>query len=197
MPDGWTGEFDPHRAKATIDRLREFESEAQQFRRLKEDPDAQRAFFNELGYEIDEDGDEVAPEWEPQDDGLYEDPNAARIAAMEERLGQMQQQEEMQQLAAHVAELTQDSGVDLETQKYLFEVASAPGYNPQRTEKIVKQHLAAIEKAREAAVEDYRKTKRSPQPPQVGAPGQEAPDLRDDKTRRDYLATLIDAQSME
>lgn len=190
MPDGWTGEFDPHRAKATIDRLREFEG---QLNKLKNDPEAFQAFAQENGYEfVDDTPDEPEPEWEPQE---YEDPNAARIDQLQSRLDALTQQEEMQQIAAHVAELTQDTdGVDLETQKYLFEVASQPGYNPERTTKIVKQHLAAIKAAEERAIENYRNTKRSPQPPPLGGPGQEAPDLNDPKARREWMAARIAAE---
>jgi hypothetical protein len=194
MPDGWTGEFDPHRAKATIDRLREFETDAQQFRRLKEDPDAQRAFLEELGYEIPDDEPEQ-PDWMQEDD--YADPTEARIAQVEDRLSQIQQQEEMQSLAAHVAELTQDSGLDVEVQRQLFEIASQPGYNPQRTEKIVKQYISAVKAAEERAIEQYRESKRTQTPPPPGTAGEPAPDLKDDKARREYLGRLVDAYSQD
>lgn len=190
MPDGWTGEFDPARAKATIDRLREYEKQVQ---RLQNDPEAFQEFAQNHGYEfVTDEPEPETPEWDTQDD--YEDPNAQRLAQVESRLSEIQQAEEMQQLAAHVAELTQDTGVDLETQKYLFELASQPGYNPDRTKKIVDQHLQAVKAAEEKAVERYLESKRSPSPPPIGSPGQEAPDLRDDRTRREYLGTIINAR---
>jgi hypothetical protein len=195
MPDGWTGEFDAPRAKATIDRLREFEG---QLKKLESDPDAFAEFAQQHGYEfVDDAQDEAAPQWEPQDEGEYEDPNAARIAQMENQLSELQRQDEMQQLAAHVVELTADANLDQETQRYLFEVASAPGYTIPRTEKIVKQYLSSLDKAREAAIEEYRNTKRAPATPALGKPGEPAPDLNDPKTRREHLANIIAAHEQD
>jgi uncharacterized protein YecE (DUF72 family) len=194
----WGDNFNPERAWSTIqDQRRErdqLEAEVKQFRALREDPDAQRAFLEELGYEIPDDEPEQ-PDWAQEDD--YADPTEARIAQVEDRLSQIQQQEEMQQIAAHVAELTQDSGLDLDTQKYLFEIATQPGYNPQRTEKIVKQHIAAVKAAEERAIEQYRESKRTQTPPPPGTAGEPAPDLKDDKARREYLGRLVDAYSQD
>lgn len=190
MPDGWTGEFDPHRAKATIDRLREFETEAQQFRRLREDPEAQREFLAEIGYTV-EDDEPDEPDVELDE---FEDPNAAELRQIKSQVEEINEERELQQIAAHVAELTQDSGLDLDTQKLLFELASSPGRSVARTEKIVKQHISAVESAKEKAIEAYLESKRSPTPTPAGAAGEQAPDLRDDTTRRQHLATIVAAR---
>jgi hypothetical protein len=189
MPDGWTGEFDPARAKATIDRLREFEG---QLKKLESDPQAFAEFAAQHGYEfVDDAEDDETPQWEQQyDETPTEDP---RISQMEQQLTELQHNREMEQLAAHVVELTSDANLGEEDQRFLFELASQPGYTPQRTEKIVKQHLAAIKAAEERAIENYRSSKRSPSPPLPGTPGEPAPDLRDEKQRREYLAKLVAA----
>ena len=191
MPDGWTGEFDPARAKATIDRLREFEG---QLKKLESDPQAFAEFAQRHGYEfVDDSEPDDTPQWE-QESFDEEDPNAARLERIEQGLTKIEYDKEMQELGSHVLELTKDAGLDQDTQAYLFELASAPGYNPQRTEKIVKQHLKAIEAAKEAAIEEYRTSKRAPTPPPLGGPGQEAPDLRDPQTRANYMAAIMDSQ---
>jgi hypothetical protein len=76
-------------------------------------------------------------------------------------------------------------------------VASAPGYTIPRTEKIVKQYLSSLDKAREAAIEEYRNTKRAPATPALGKPGEPAPDLNDAKTRREHLANIIAAHEQD
>lgn len=188
MPEGWEGEFNPVRAKETIDSLRQYE---RQLQKLQNDPEAFAEFAAQHGYEfVDDEPQDDEPQWDTSE---YEDPHAQRLQQMEERLSQIQQQEEQQQIAAHVVELTDGKDLDQDTLRYLYDLAAQPGYNPQRTEKIVTTHLKAVEKAREAAIEEYRNTKRSPQPPPVGGPGQEAPDLSSPKARADYMAAIINA----
>ena len=190
MPEGWTGEFDPHRAKATIDRLREFEG---QLKKLESDPEAFAEFAAQHGYEFvdDEPVSDETPEWDTSE---YEDPNAQRLQQVEQQLTEFQQQKEQEQIAAHVVELTDGKDLDQDTLRYLYEQASLPGYTPQRTEKIVNQHLKAVEAAEQRAIEKYRSSKRSPQPPPPGSPGEPAPDLRNDKERIEYLTNSIAAR---
>lgn len=193
MPDGWNGEFDAPRAKATIDRLREFEG---QLKKLESDPEAFQEFAQRHGYEFvtDEANDPDTSEWEPQYETPPDDP---RISQMEQQLSQLQQQKEIELVASHVVELTADKGLDSDTQRYLFDLAKEPGFTPARTEKIVNGHLKALEAAKAAAIEEYRTTKRSPAPPLPGAPGEPAPDLSTPQKRADAMAAAIRANSQD
>ena len=92
-PPPWGEDFDPSRAWNTITHLRDREKElakqVKEFERLRSDPEAQRAFLNELGYELEDEPEETADDDEPE----YDDPAMARIAALEKRLAEKERTE--------------------------------------------------------------------------------------------------------
>lgn len=194
-----THETRPAPTQADLDKayekVREFEKDAYAHRRLREDPEYQREFLAEIGYRVDDD----EPGLEEPDEGLdeYEDPRDVELRQVKSQVEEINEERELAQIAAHVAELTQDSDLDLETQRLIFELASGPERSIARTEKIVKQYVSAVETAKEKAVEAYLESKRSPTPTPAGTSGEQAPDLRDPTTRREHLATIVAAKLAE
>lgn len=190
MPDGWTGEFDPHRAKATIDRLREFE---RQVNTLGSDPDAFARFAAEHhGLEIAEDDpDEYTYEDQEQ---FEDDPNAARVAELEAWRTQQEAQQRDAAIAAHVGELTAESDLSLEEKQLLFGLANTPDADERRTERIVNDYLARAKQREEQAVQRYLDSKRAPAPPQEGKAGEQQIDPFDSDARAARIAARLTAQ---
>lgn len=187
MPDGWTGEFDPHRAKATIDRLREFE---RQVNNLGSDPDAAARFMAERhGWELADD----EPVYDAPDDEGFDDPHASEIAELKAWKESQEQQQTEAAIASHVGELTAESDLSLEEKQWLFEQAKAPGFTEKRTEQLVSQYLARAKAREEAAIERYLESKRAPAPPQEGKAGEPKPDPWDSDARAARIAARITA----
>jgi len=193
MPDGWTGEFDPHRAKATIERLREFE---RQVNTLSSDPDAAARFLAEKhGFEFADD----EPDYDPQDDALPEedDPVAAKVAELEQYVQQQQIEQATKAINDHIAELAGADGVkltDRDKQIIFAEAVSGQQVSPEQTEKAFKEHVAWLKQRDEQVLEAYRQSKRAPAPPPAGQEGEPKHDPWDSEARVARIAARLTAE---
>lgn len=190
MPDGWTGEFDPHRAKATIDRLREFEREVNG---LRSDPDAFARFAAEHhGFEIAED--EPEPEYSEDTSSFEDDPLAREVAELKQWRDEQQLERTTREINDHIADLAKESGLDLtpQEQEYIFAKAVSGGsISPQQTQRAFEAHKEWISARENAWQERYLQSKRAPDPPQEGKAGEPQIDPWDSDARVARLAALM------
>lgn len=188
MPDGWTGEFDPHRAKATIERLREFE---RQVNNLSSDPDAAARFLAEKhGFEFADD----EPDLEDTFEETGEDPYVRDIAELKAWKEQQEIERVEAAIANHVNELTADSDLTVEEKQWIFEQAKAPGFTEKRTEQIAKQFIDRMKQRDEAAIKRYLDSKKAPSPPPTGTSGEQQIDPFDSNARKARMAALLSAE---
>lgn len=209
MPEGWTGEFDPHRAKATIDRLREFEPEAQQFRKLREDrAELERWLADEMGYELDTGevaDDDVLPneQFQPdyaQDYGGEPDP-LQEVMTRQERVEQWMIQQEARELASsvenHIDHLATEAKVELTDyeRSQLFQAAVAvPGeISDRKTKQLFEGHVKWLKDREDAWQKRYLASKSAPEPAPAGQAGEPASDPQDAKARKQRIAARIQA----
>jgi len=192
MPDGWTGEWEPQRAKATIDRLRPFE---RQLNQLRSDPDAFAQFAAELGYEFDSGEQEPEPAWEPDtQDEPFEPVDDPRLSKMEQQLLDIERERQAGYVNGHIQELAAEAGIELSKreQDRLFKNAYA-GENsgPAVTKQAFDDYLELRKELQEEAVNGYRKSKRAPAPPQPGKAGEPKANLKSARERVDAMAARI------
>lgn len=193
MPDGWTGEWEPQRAKATIDRLRPFEK---QLEKLRSDPEAFAQFAAELGYEFD-DGDTDEPAWEPdtqQDDAPFEPVDDPRLSKMEQQLLDIERDRQAGYVNAHIDRLAAENEIELsEREKARLFKAAYAGENsgPSLTDEAFKDFLELRKEIEETAVKRYRNSKRAPAPPQPGKAGEPKANLKSARERVDAMAARI------
>jgi hypothetical protein len=193
MPDGWSGEWEPTRAKATIDRLRPFE---RQLNQLRSDPDAFAQFAAELGYEFDNGEQQDEPVWEPdtQDDEPFQPQDDPRLTKVEQQLLDIERERQAGYVNGHISELAAEAGVELSKreQDRLFKNAYA-GENsgPALTKQAFDDYLELRKELQEEAVNGYRKSKRAPAPPQPGKAGEPKANLKSTKERVDAMAARI------
>lgn len=194
MPDGWTGEWEPTRAKATIDRLRPFE---RQLTQLRNDPDAFAQFAAELGYEFD-DGESQPdePVWEPdtQEDEPFEPVDDPRLSKMEQQLLDIERDRQAGYVNGHIQELAAEAGVQLtkrETDRLFKTAYAGENSSPPLTKQAFDDYLELRKELQEEAVTSYRKSKRAPEPPQPGKAGEPTANLKSQKQRVDAMAARI------
>lgn len=192
MPDGWTGEWEPQRAKATIDRLRPFEK---QLEKLRSDPEAFAQFAAELGYEFD-DGDTDEPAWEPdtQEDEPFVPQDDPRLSKMEQQLLDIERDRQAGYVNGHIQELATEAGVQLskrETERLFKNAYAGENSSPAVTKQAFDDYLELRKELQEEAVNGYRKSKRAPEPPQPGKAGEPKANLKSAKERVDAMAARI------
>ena len=193
LPDGWTGEWEPQRAKATIDRLRPFEK---QLEKLRSDPDAFAQFAAELGYEFD-DGEQQEPVWEPDtqvDDEPFEPVDDPRLSKMEQQLLDIERDRQAGYVNGHIQELAAEAGVQLskrETERLFKNAYAGENSSPAVTQQAFNDYLELRKELQEEAVNGYRKSKRAPEPPQPGKAGEPTANLKSQKQRVDAMAARI------
>lgn len=192
------GEFDPERARRTIDNLRNREKELEQ--QLKSDE-----WFEEQlrarGYETVDDDDEPDEPFDPQD---YEDPYDQRISQVEEMLAAQQQEQVLNDLSDHIDELASQADVKLsEKAKEWIQLSSIHGGNGRPTPQATEEAFAAmrdfLEDHGKAAVDKYLKSKRADPAPSPGTAGQPSGDFdpKSDKSRMGRMAALIAAKQQQ
>lgn len=191
MPDGWTGEWEPTRAKATIDRLRPFE---RQLNQLRSDPDAFAQFAAELGYEFDN-GETDEPAWEPDtQDEPFDPPDDPRLTKVEQQLLDIERERQAGYVNGHIQELATEAGIELSKRERdrLFKNAYAgENSSPAVTQEAFNDYLELRKELQEEAVNKYRGSKRAPAPPQPGKAGEPKANLKSAKERVDAMAARI------
>lgn len=201
LPEGWEGEWNPDRAKATIERLRGREKELsaieKQWNALQNDDQAFQEFVTQRGFTFEDDEPEEDA-WGPDTQEFADEVNPLdeRLSKAEQFIQQQEAERELGAVNAHVNELAQSAGIELSDveRDSLLRAAYAEG-TPYKnlTEKAFQTHLAWRKDFEEKVKKDYLKSKRAPAPPQPGVAGEEAPDPRDHKGRKARIAARLAA----
>lgn len=160
--------------------------------RLQSDPDAQRAFFQSLGYEIEE-----------PDQG-YQDPTATELAALRQQVSELSgwkdnltaEQQQAQQLAvinASVEEQFRSTAPDLDPATREWVETRALGL-PARDDGMpdIQGAYQAFQAWETERQKQWAQTKRTaPRFSPGGKEGTQAPDLDNDDVRRAYMAQQL------
>lgn len=204
LPEGWEGEWNPDRAKATIERLRGREKELsaieKQWNALQNDDQAFQEFVTQRGFTFEDDDSEEEP-WAPDTQEFADeapDPFDERLSKAEQFIQQQEAERELAAVNAHVNELAQSAGIELSDleRDSLLRAAYAEG-TPYKnlTEKAFQAHAAWRKDFEEKVKKDYLKSKRAPAAPQPGGPGEPKFDHLDDKAAAARMAAFIEANS--
>lgn len=187
------GEFDPDRARRTIDNLRSREKELEQ--QLKSDEWFQKE-LERRGYEVADDEDEEP--FDPQDYEDSEDPLVERLSALEQAEFERRQNAVLNDLSDHVDQLAQGADLNLSDKAKqwiaLESIHSGNGQpTPEGTEQAFQAMREFLDEFGKTAVDKYLKSKRAPAPPSPGTAGQPSGDFdpKDDKSRRNRMAAIL------
>lgn len=182
------GEFDPERARRTIDNLRNREKELEQ--QLKSDEWFQRQ-LEERGLALPDD-DEEEPE------PAYDDPRDERIAALEQAEQERRLERIYSDLDAHIGELASESGVELtqRMKQWIARESEAAGNGMPDYQATIDAFNALneeLEQYGKAAVDRYLKSKRAPTPPSKGSQAQPSGDFdpKSDRSRKERMAAIL------
>lgn len=187
------GEFDPDRARRTIDNLRNREKELEQ--QLKSDEWFQKQ-LQERGYALPDDDDEEL--FEPDEDYEDEDPVVQRLTALEQAEMDRAEQAALNEQAAHIEQLAEQYELTLtpNMKRWVSLESISNGFTKKATEDAVKALSEDLDQYGKAQVEKYLKSKRAPSPPGAGAAGQPSGDFdpKDDKSRKERMAAIFAAR---
>lgn len=176
------GEFDPDRARRTIDNLRN------EVRETKERYSSDEWFEKQLA----ERGLALPDEEEPQP---AEDPYDDRITTLEQTLQERQEREAWDAQYTHIEQLASEAGVKLtdRMKTWISHESYVNGFNPQATEAAFASLNEELDAYGKQAVESYLKSKRAPSPPQAGTAGQPSGDFdpKDENSRKQRMAAIF------
>lgn len=195
-PAPWGDDFNPDRAWQTITHLRgrekELEQQAKQYERLRSDPDAQRQFLADLGYEVDEDTG-VDDEVEDPDDPIQ--PLTQKLSELEAWKAQQEHQASLDAFNKDIAGFAAEAKVELtEDDKFLLlQKTFQTGGNPAAARKAFDAHVELIKARDKAIIDRYLKSKSDgvPSAPQPGKAGRAEFDPTDRKARKARMEAII------
>lgn len=170
-----------------------------QLDRLKSDPDAQREFLTELGYEFAEDDTDTEPALE--DEGELDE-----ITALQQRLEQLEKARAAEQEAAHIkridnfidttlSEIGEQRGTPLTDAEKEFVISTALSSLPAGENNMpqIKAAYEKLEQLLDSQKKQWIESKKAPAAP-TGVAASEVPDLDNEQERQKYMLARLAAK---